>query len=108
MRSLGDSKTPLYALIISSVMNIILDLVLVIAFDMGVAGVAIATAFSQGVSALYCLYITIKKFPEYLPNKDEIKVDRHILNTILKFDLSKLELCILVPSVFLLSVLFLL
>ena len=52
LRALGDSKTPLYFLIVSSVLNIILDLVFIINFKMGVAGAAYATVISQGVSAI--------------------------------------------------------
>lgn len=85
MRSLGDSKTPLYALIISSVTNIVLDLVFVICFHMGVAGVAIATAIAQFISAIYCLIVTVRKFPEYIPGKGEWKVSGKIFKTILKF-----------------------
>lgn len=85
MRSLGDSKTPLYALIISSVTNIVLDLVFVIVFHMGVAGVAIATALAQALSAAYCLAVTFRRFPEYIPQRGEWHVDGHIVRTILKF-----------------------
>ncbi|MBQ0066491.1 MAG: MATE family efflux transporter [Firmicutes bacterium] len=85
MRSLGDSKTPLYALIISSLTNIVLDLVFVIYFHMGVAGVAIATAIAQALSAIYCLVVTYTRFPEYIPQKGEWKVDSKIFKTILKF-----------------------
>lgn len=85
MRSLGDSKTPLYALIISSVTNIVLDLVFVIFFGMGVAGVAIATAIAQAISAIYCLAVTFRHFPEYIPGKGEWKMSRPIVKTILKF-----------------------
>lgn len=85
MRSLGDSKTPLYALIISSVTNIILDLVFVLCFDMGVAGVAIATVIAQIISAIYCLIVTVRRFPEYIPGKGEWKVDRQVLSVVLKF-----------------------
>lgn len=85
LRSLGDSKTPLYALIISSVTNIILDLVFVIFFNMGVAGVAIATAIAQFISAAYCLIIAFIHFPQYIPGKGEWKINRDIVNTILKF-----------------------
>ena len=56
LRSLGDSKATLYFLLISSVVNIVLDLVLIINFNMGVAGAAIATIFSQFVSAVVCCY----------------------------------------------------
>lgn len=52
LRAMGDSRRPLYYLIICCVLNIVLDIVLVIVFHMGVAGVAIATIFSQAVSAL--------------------------------------------------------
>lgn len=55
--ALGDSKTPLYFLIGSSVVNIILDYMFVAVFHMGVAGVAWATFIAQGVSALLALYI---------------------------------------------------
>lgn len=85
MRSLGDSKTPLYALIISSITNIVLDLVFVIFLHWGVAGVAIATAMSQALSALYCLIVTFKRFPEYIPLKGEWKISREIVKTVLKF-----------------------
>lgn len=56
MRSLGDSKGPLYALITSSVMNIVLDLLFVLVFHWDIAGVAWATVISQTASALVNLY----------------------------------------------------
>ncbi len=52
MRSIGDSRRPLYYLIVCCFLNIILDLVLVIVFDMGIVGAAIATIISQAVSAI--------------------------------------------------------
>lgn len=52
LRAMGDAKRPLYFLIVCCVLNIILDIVLVLIFHMGVAGVAIATIFSQAVSAV--------------------------------------------------------
>lgn len=55
MRALGDSLHPLYYLMISSVINVILDLVLVAGFHMGVKGAAIATVFSQGISMVMCV-----------------------------------------------------
>ena len=61
LRALGDSKTPLYFLIISSILNIVLDLVFIINFDMGVAGAAYATVISQGVSGVLCLIYTYKR-----------------------------------------------
>ncbi len=61
---LGDSKTPLYLLIFSSIFNIILDLVFVIVFKMGVSGVAWATFIAQGISSILsivCLIIRLRK-----------------------------------------------
>lgn len=62
IRSVGDSKTPLYFLILSSVINIGLDLLLVIEFNLGVRGVAIATVVAQGVSGILCLLVIRKRF----------------------------------------------
>lgn len=59
--ALGDSKTPLYFLIFSSVGNIILDLLFVISFKMGVAGVAWATLIAQGVSSVLAFITLIKR-----------------------------------------------
>ena len=62
LRALGDSKSPLYFLIISSILNIVLDLVFIINFKMGVAGAAYATIISQGVSAILCFIYILKKY----------------------------------------------
>lgn len=55
MRSLGDSIHPLYYLILSSVVNVVLDLLFVAVFQWGVAGAAIATVIAQGLSVILCL-----------------------------------------------------
>ena len=65
LRSLGDSRRPLYFLIISSALNIVLDLVFILCFHMGVSGAATATVLSQLVSALLCL-IYIRRRVELL------------------------------------------
>ena len=62
LRALGDSKTPLVFLGISSVLNIILDLTFIIVFKWGVFGASFATVISQGISALLCLFYTIKNY----------------------------------------------
>ncbi|MBR6173264.1 MAG: MATE family efflux transporter [Eubacterium sp.] len=69
VRAMGDSKTPLYFLIISSLLNIILDLILVKPF--GIAGPAWATVISQGVSAVLCLIYMWKKYPIIRPESSE-------------------------------------
>lgn len=63
IRSLGDSKTPLYFLVFSSFLNIGLDLLLIIVFKMGVRGAAIATVVSQLISGILCLVFVIKNYP---------------------------------------------
>lgn len=75
IRSLGDSKTPVYFLILSSVLNIILDFVCIINLHMGVAGAAMATVISQGVSGVGCLIYMIKMFPMLHLEKEEWKYD---------------------------------
>lgn len=60
LRSVGDSKTPLYALIIASIVNIALDIVFILYLNLGVAGVAYATIISQVVSALITLFYLLK------------------------------------------------
>lgn len=55
MRALGDSLHPLYYLVVSSVTNVVLDLLFVAVFQWGVAGAAVATVFSQGLSAVLCI-----------------------------------------------------
>lgn len=71
IRSLGDSKTPVYFLALSSVLNIVLDIALILCFQTGVAGAAIATVASQAVSGLACLVYMVKKFPILRMSKDE-------------------------------------
>ena len=71
MRALGDSRTPLYLLIFSSVVNVVLDLVFVVVFKMAVFGVAVATVIAQAVSALLAFIIILKKFPILHAEKDE-------------------------------------
>ena len=77
IRSLGDSTTPLVFLLISSVMNIILDLFTIIILKMGVAGAAWATVISQGVSGLLCLFYMKKKFTVLKMQGDEWRPHKH-------------------------------
>lgn len=62
LRALGDSKTPLYFLMFSSVINIILDIVCITQFQMGVVGCGYATVIAQGISAVLCFIYIWKKF----------------------------------------------
>lgn len=62
LRALGDSKTPLYFLILASFLNIVLDFIFILPFNMGASGAALATVLSQGLSALLCIVYMHKKF----------------------------------------------
>lgn len=63
LRALGDSRTPLYFLIFSSLLNIVIDLLFIVIFDMGVKGAAYGTVISQGLSALLCFIYAFWKYP---------------------------------------------
>ena len=79
IRSLGDSKTPVIFLAISSGINIVLDLVFVLVFDMGVEGPAIATVLAQGISGIICLFYMYRKFPVLHVSRDEWKPELHYM-----------------------------
>ncbi len=76
LRALGDSKTPLYFLIISSIVNIILDLVFIINFKMGVAGAALATVIAQAFAGLLCLIYIYSKFEIFKFKKADFKIKK--------------------------------
>ena len=76
MRALGDSKTPLYFLILTSVMNIGLDLLFVVPFNMGVMGAALATDISQAVSGIVSFAYLRHKFKILSMEKGETQLDR--------------------------------
>ena len=84
LRAVGDSKRPLYVLIVTCILNIILDVVFVVAFDMGVAGVAVATILSQAVSAGIVVWLLVKSTEMYRLVPREIKVQGKSLKSILR------------------------
>ena len=80
LRALGNSKVPLYFLILAALLNIVLDLVLIIVFHMGAAGAAVATVISQGISGVLCLFYIIRKVPLLRLTRD----DRHLSGDLLR------------------------
>lgn len=84
LRSLGDSKTPLYALIIASMLNVLLDLLFVVVFKAGVTGAGIATIIAQTLSAVYCVVHMVKRRKELNLENIPVKTDRKILKTIIR------------------------
>lgn len=84
LRALGDSKSPLYFLLIASALNIILDLVFVIRFDLGCAGVGFATVISQAVSALCCLIYIRKRYPQLNLSRQDWIIDWVMIRRLLR------------------------
>lgn len=82
IRALGDSRTPVIFLVMSSFINIGLDLFFIIGLQWGVQGAALATVISQGISGLCCLLFIIKKFEILRIQKDEWTPDRHLIGTL--------------------------
>ncbi len=83
LRSLGDSKTPVLFLILASLVNVVLDLVLIIFVKMDVAGAAVATLISQFVSGAGCLIVMVRRFPELRLSEDERKPDPKLMKQLL-------------------------
>ncbi len=83
IRSLGDSKTPVLFLTLSSVLNIVLDLFCIIELHMGVAGAAIATVISQGVSGVLCFFYMKKKFAILKLTKEDWKFNPQYIKNLL-------------------------
>ena len=75
IRSLGDSRTPVYFLALSAGLNIVLDLLFILAFQAGVAGAAVATVVSQAVSGAACLVYMVRKFPILRVTREESRPD---------------------------------
>lgn len=87
LRAVGDTKRPLYFLIFSSIMNIILDLIFVITFNLGIAGVAYATIVSQFVSAVLVLALLTKSEENYRLVWKDLHVDVELVTQMLKIGL---------------------
>lgn len=85
--ALGDSKTPLKFLVISSVLNVLLDLLFIIGFSRGVGGAALATAISQLIAAFLAIMDMPKLLSEFERNKDMPFFDGKLLLTMLRFAL---------------------
>lgn len=84
VRALGDSKTPLYFLLFSSFLNIGLDLLLIIVFQMGVRGAAVATVISQFISGVLCFIYVKRSFPILHLTKETKALDFTFIKNLLK------------------------
>jgi len=83
LRAVGNSKTSLYFLIISTVLNIGLDSLFIIVFGMGVKGAAIATVIAQGISALLSGIYVFKQYKDLMPGKSQWKLNKDIVKEML-------------------------
>lgn len=75
LRAIGNSIMPLIFLILSSVLNIVLDIQFITGFQMGIKGAAAATVIAQGVSALLCVLYIVKRCPILIPGRRHFQVD---------------------------------
>lgn len=88
LRAIGDSFTPLIFLVISNVLNIVLDYICILHLNMGVSGAAAATVFSQALSALLCFLYMRKKYRDLMPDGEGMKPDKEIYGQLLPTGLS--------------------
>ena len=87
LRALGDSKRPLYFLVVAALLNIVLDLVFIIVFRMGAAGAAYATVIAQGISGILCLLYIAKKVPVLHLHREDWEIDKNLAGWQLKIGL---------------------
>ena len=87
LRAVGDSRNPLYFLIVSSVTNIILDMLFVIVFHMGIAGVGWATLIAQTISAVLSMLLLMRTKEEYQVKLKHIRFHKHMLYEIVRLGL---------------------
>ncbi|MEG2928627.1 MAG: MATE family efflux transporter [Oscillospiraceae bacterium] len=85
LRAVGDSKTPLYFLIVATLVNIVLDIVFVVGFGMGVEGAAIATLIAQCVSGILCHLYIGKNVEIFKLSREDLVFDKEILRAIIKY-----------------------
>ncbi|MGL4774230.1 MAG: MATE family efflux transporter, partial [Clostridium sp.] len=88
LRAIGNSIMPLLFLIISSILNIGLDIVFITQFGMGIMGAAVATVIAQGVSALLCFIYIYLKCPILIPKREHFKFDKELYKDLLGQGLS--------------------
>ncbi len=84
LRALGDSRSPLYFLILSTILNVFLDILLVYNFKMGVRGAAIATIISQFVATVTCGLYAVKVNPYFKFKRDDFKINGHMSYKIIR------------------------
>lgn len=87
LRAVGDAKSPLLFLAIAAGLNVILDLVFIINFNMATGGAALATIISQGVSSVFCILYIKKKLPKLFLGRKEYKFNKDNFRLVLRYGL---------------------
>lgn len=88
MRAVGNSRTPLYFLMASCGINIILDILFILGLHLGVAGAALATVAAQLISAVLCVIYIIKKYRIYMPGKNDWQLSKELILEMLSTGIS--------------------
>lgn len=83
LRAMGNSRSPLYFLILSCLLNIVLDVLFVVVFEWGISGAAIATVLAQLVSAISCGIFVLSNYREFLPGREDFQVPMSMISTLL-------------------------
>ena len=83
LRAVGNSRTPLYFLLLATVLNILLDVLLIMVIPLGLAGAAWATIIAQAVSAILSGVYTWKNYKDILPSKEELRINTRIYKDLL-------------------------
>ena len=87
LRALGDSKTPLYFLIFSCILNIVLDIFCVYNLGLGIFGAALATIIAQVVSGVGCLLYALRTNPYFRLTKEDMRPDKQVIGKSVKLGL---------------------
>lgn len=83
LRAIGDSFTPLIFLIIATILNVFLDYIFILNFNLGVRGAAFATVISQIVSVVLCFLYMKKKYPELKLQRSDFKCNKEVITKLL-------------------------
>jgi len=86
LRAMGDSRTPLIAMVMAACLNVALDLLFVCVFHQGIAGAAIATLISQLFAASFCYHKLTKELP-FKITKESFQIDTHLIKQLIKLGL---------------------
>lgn len=86
LRAMGDGRTPLYAMVVASVTNIVLDVLLVIVLPFGVAGAAVATLIAQFVAAVYC-YVALSRIGGLKLEREDFNPEKYRIIHLLKLSM---------------------